>query len=97
MKGITYFCTDSDGNVYNRYSAGHTAARYTHAVVHRRLGRKASKAGVSYASRRDLAEKNYAATTTSVWDFDTRSWVDGACDLVEVRAYPGRHAVEPTA
>lgn len=86
---ITYFCTDQDGNTYWRCSAGHRVARYTHAVVRRPIGSiaPASKHHVSYAGSLQLARKNAG----------DNYWPTYAREVVEVRAYPGRHKVEPVA
>lgn len=86
---ITYFCTDQDGNVYTRHSAGHREPRYTHAVVRRKIGdtAPASKSRVSYAGSLQLAHKNASDSY----------WPSYAREVVEVRAYPGRHKVEPVA
>lgn len=81
-KGITYFCNDSNGNVYNRYSAGHTAPRYIAATINSRAdGAPVSKAGVNYTSSLHRAQLASG----------------GNVEAVTVRAYPGKHAVEPQA
>lgn len=86
MTGITYFCVDQDGNAYQRYSAGHLQPRYTHAVVRQRIGstEPVSKHNVSYTGSLQLARK--AANDL---------WSGRGAQVVEVRAYPGRHKVEP--
>src|SRR4051812_35103229 len=87
--GITYFCTDSLGHTYTRYSARHGGLlRYTHAVVARRPNttQPVRKSCVNYAAVRSNAETV------------ARGWVKAPnweAEVVEVRAYPGRHKVEP--
>jgi hypothetical protein len=89
MSGITYFCTDQHGNVYQRYSAGHIQPRYFFAVVSRGLGTTlpVGKANVAYTSRRDLANK--ALTQCHNW---RGQW---EAEVVQVRSYRGRYKVEP--
>jgi hypothetical protein len=89
MPGITYFCTDKHGNTYCRHSARHTEPLYTTAVVARRPGSTEAvrKACVNYAGERANAEAV------------ARGWAKAPNwepEVVEVRAYPGRHKVEPT-
>jgi hypothetical protein len=89
MSGITYFCTDQHGNVYQRYSAGHIQPRYFFAVVSRGLGTTlpVGKANVAYTSRRDLANK--ALTQCHNW---RGQW---EAEVVQVRSYRGRLKEEP--
>lgn len=58
--GITYFCTDSHGNVYSRYSAQHHQPRYLWAIVYRPAGtnHKVTKANVSYSGKRPYGDGN---------------------------------------
>lgn len=98
-KGITYFCTDKHGNIYNRYSERHTEAQYPFAVVSRGAGttHAVGKGSINYSGRRDLAQANLNAATKDngrpTWD--KKDIIDVEAELLEVRAYPGRHAVEP--
>ena len=81
-KGITYFCTDSDGNTYTRYSRGHGKPVYVTANIQRHHGQPApSKHYVTYSA--GVATNRY---------FTIR---DGVAEVVKVRAYPGKHKVEP--
>jgi hypothetical protein len=106
-QGVTYFCTDSVGNVYTRYSARHIKAEYTFASLYRREGttHPVEKAAVSYSRSRQNAA-NYASRLHGVeqkrsWDPETRTYVDDphrfVAEVMDVRAYPGRHKVEPSA
>jgi hypothetical protein len=81
-KGITYFCNDKHGNLYTRYSAGETQPRYTAAAIYREAGTTdpVGKNMVSYMAKRRMIGRPYANTETEV---------------VDVRAYQGRHKVEP--
>jgi predicted SprT family Zn-dependent metalloprotease len=85
-KGITYFCIDSDGNEYTRYSAGHTKQQYFYAVICRGQGTDAAtKHGVSYASRIDLAH----AAQNSRAAYYTKT------EIARVTGIPGRHTTPP--
>lgn len=91
-KGYTYFCTDSDGNTYNRYSAGHDAPRYVAATIVRPKGGKATKNGISYSSKPHL--------NAGTWDIELpngykKPKIAGVSEAAAVRAYPGRHTAEP--
>lgn len=101
-KGITYFCTDSHGNTYSRYSAQHNQPIYTWAVAFRQRGSTApvGKGEVSYSSRRELAVTNASRTCLNSNDWAAKRGdtdVYRVYDLMEVRAYPGRLTSEPVA
>jgi hypothetical protein len=109
-KGFTYFCTDRHGNTYTRFSAQHAEPTYTFAAVYRREGTTApvAKANVTYSRKRGTAEgvarrfqgmevkRSYKADHLGV-----TKWMDDPhrleAEVVPVRAYPGRHSVEPRA
>jgi hypothetical protein len=55
---VRYSVTDSSGWTHTRTSRGHTAPRYTHAVV---TQPGAGKAGVAYCGSLDLAHKQLNA------------------------------------
>lgn len=55
---VRYLVIEDDGTEHTRTSAGHTAPRYTHAVVKTPGG---SKAAVSYCGSEDLARKELGA------------------------------------
>jgi len=84
--GVTYFCTDSHGHTYLRYSARHIEPRYTSATVARRPGtdHPVTKACVNYASHRTDAE-----AVARGWN-KAPNW---AAEVVPVRAYRGRWTV----
>lgn len=91
-KGFTYFFTDSDGNVYNRYSAGHTVARYVAATIVRPVGESASKHNISYGSKHPINDG--AMEGVQNWYGEQRKV---RSEVARVRAYPGRHASEPVS
>jgi hypothetical protein len=98
-KGITYFCTDSHGNTYNRYSSRHLEPIYTFAVVNRDLGttHATGKAGVNYSATREGA---ISAGIQVCNAYNWRQQKDPSqptrvYDLMSLRPYPGRHAFEP--
>ena len=98
---ITYFCTDSHGNVYTRQSK-HSAPVYTWAVLTRLDGTKypVGKSEVSYSARRDLAISAGSSRAKQSNTYRAKLGRDqgySVYDLMEVRAYPGRHKVEPKA
>jgi hypothetical protein len=86
---VTYFCTDADGNTYNRFSKDHEVPRYVSAAINRPKGEAASKGGVGYTSGRlpkhGPADFIYYSNGGGVW----------TCEQVPVRAYLGRHKAEP--
>lgn len=90
-KGITYFCTDSDGHVYNRYSKDHVAPRFVVCTLQRVAGETASKGTCSYSSK----PWPLSVSTSVMWWYGGKETV--STEVVAVRAYPGRHAIEPTA
>jgi hypothetical protein len=84
-KGFTYFCTDKNGTVHNRYSARHPEAAYVTARIHygKDGASPATKHGVSYSSKpQGPALASWEATNCQT-------------EVVKVRAYEGRHKVEP--
>jgi len=89
-KGITYFCTDADGNVYSRYSVRHTAPIYGRAVIRREQGKPVP--GKNYISYTGRPVSTHGPSQDGVmWGTKAPRTVE----VVAVRAYPGRHAVEP--
>ncbi len=97
-KGFTYFLTDQFGNVYNRYSVAHGEPRYTHATVVRFDScdaTPATKYAVNFASRIDLAEKAAASLRRPFYNARKDGLAHPIVDVYPVRAYPGRHKVEP--
>lgn len=106
MAGMTYFCTDSHGNLYTRYSARHVRPEYTFASIYRREGTttRVDKHAINYSRRRDTAEaianRYVGMTVRRSWDPVSCGYVDDAhrltAEVVAVRAYEGRHKVEPT-
>jgi len=81
---ITYFCTDSQGNTYTRFSAGHAKPQYFTAAISRKAGGgdgPVAKANVTYSKGQARGE------TYRGWSYE----------VVPVRAYEGRHKVEPVA
>lgn len=83
MKGHTYFCTDSLGNDYRRYSAGHGEPQYRYACITREPG---DRVRVAYYSR------NADGASAVVRRWRRIGWLS---EFVEVRAYPGNHKLEP--
>jgi len=84
-KGITYFCTDSTGETFNRHSSGHQTAHYFTACIVRLPGEPVVKNNVSYSATVARAP----------------AWVGrhpkATAEVVEVRAYHGKWAKEPSA
>jgi len=81
---ITYFCTDSHGHTYLRHSAGHSKQSYFTAAISRKAGGgdgPVAKANVTYSKGQARGE------TYRGWSYE----------VVPVRAYEGRHKVEPVA
>lgn len=98
MTGTTYFCTDSHGHSYSRYSAQHRQPQYTHASIERGAGftGQVGKANVTYSRLRSGAQAAAdRAVRNGYYDYKTRTTKPIAAEVVEVRAYQGRHKVEP--
>jgi hypothetical protein len=99
MAGTTYFCTDRHGNIYSRYSVQHREPQYLFAAIDRRAGstQPVAKGQVAYSRARSGAQ---AAADRHLrngyYDYVTRTILPLEAEVVEVRAYPGKHKVEPT-
>jgi hypothetical protein len=98
--GVTYFCTDSVGHTYSRYSATHIKPEYTWAVVERRPGttKAVGKSAVQYSrTGRNAQLAADRVLRNGYWNPDTRKAEPAQADVVEVRAYLGRHKTENDA
>jgi len=82
--GTTYFATDKHGHTYSRHSAGHTVPRYFWVNIARPAGStdRVTKYDVTYSAK----------NAPKVSPYTPRPFES---EIVPVRAYPGRHKVEP--
>jgi hypothetical protein len=101
ITGITYFCTDKFGNVYQRYSRLHVGEpTYLWACIERREGttNAVGKSAVQYSrSRQNAINAANRVLRCGYYDHINRVTTPAETEVVPVRAYPGRHTVEPVA
>jgi hypothetical protein len=87
MRGHTYFCTDSLGHDYRRYSVGHGEPQYRYACITRgkEFRGPVDKDQVGYSRNADGASAMVRRWRRIGWE----------SEFVAVRAYPGNHKLEP--